>query len=263
MKCYEHEFRVTDQTPYFQRGWPVPITYKETVDTEIEKMVRYGVIERCNSPYVNPLVTVIKKDGRVRLCLDARKVNSVTVPDYEGALPIQEILARLGEMRYLSTVDLTSSFWQVPLKDSCRDYTAFIYDGKCYRFTVTPFGLSTSSAALTRGLDRVLDDDVKNNTIVYVDDCLCYSNNIKTHLLHLGSLLSNLRRANLTINLEKSQFFRQEISYLGYRLTTNGILATDEKIAAIRNFPTPQNQKQLKGFLEMCIRDRNPYLRKT
>ena len=61
-------------------------------------------------PYVNPIVTVIKKDGRVRLCLDARKVNSVTVPDYEGVSPVNEILARCGDMQYLSTVDLSSSF---------------------------------------------------------------------------------------------------------------------------------------------------------
>lgn len=91
---YVHEFQVTDQTPYFQRGWPVPLAYKGKVDGEIRKMLRYGVIERCNSAYINPLVTVIKKDGSVRLCLDARKVNSVTIPDYEGAPPINDILAR-------------------------------------------------------------------------------------------------------------------------------------------------------------------------
>ena len=67
MDCYEHEFKVTDETPYFQRGWPIPIAYKEKVDAEISKMLRYGVIERCNSPYVNQMVTVIKRDGNARL----------------------------------------------------------------------------------------------------------------------------------------------------------------------------------------------------
>ena len=97
----------------------------------------------------------------MRDCLDARRINSVTVPDYEGPTPIQEILARCSNMKYLSTIDLTSSFWQVPLKQQCRDYTAFLYEGKCYRYTVTPFGLTTSSAALTRGLDMALTDRVK------------------------------------------------------------------------------------------------------
>ena len=90
---------------------------------------------------------------------------------------------------------------------------------------------------------------MKRNTIIYVDDCLCYSDNIQTHLIHLELLLRNLRRANLTINLIKSQFFWQEIAYLGYRLTTSRVQATEDKVAAIRNFPIPKNQKQLKGFL--------------
>ena len=112
----ECEFRVSDSMHYFQRGWPVPIAYKQKVDAEVDKMLRYGVIERCNSPYINPLVTVIMKDVGIKLCLDAQKVNSVTIPDYEGVPPIQEILARCRSMKYLLTVDLTSSFWQVPLK---------------------------------------------------------------------------------------------------------------------------------------------------
>ena len=124
-----------------------------------------------------------------------------------------------------------------------------MHEGRCYRFTVTPFGLSTSSAALTRGLDVALEEEVKKNTIIYVDDCLCYSNNIQTHLNHLETLLNNLNKANITVNLTKSQFFRREISFLGYRLTTKGIQATDDKVKAIMDFPAPKNTKQLKGFL--------------
>ena len=94
-----------------------------------------------------------------------------------------------------------------------------------------------------------LTEGVKENTIIYIDDCLCYSTNVCTHLENIEALLENLLAANLTINLEKSQFFRKEIAYLGYQLTTNGIRASEEKVAAIRKFPTPKNQKQLKGFL--------------
>ena len=90
---------------------------------------------------------------------------------------------------------------------------------------------------------------VKKNTIIYVNDCLCYSNNIQTHLNHLETLLNNLNKANITVNLTKSQFFRREISFLGYRLTTKGIQATDDKVKAIMDFPAPKNTKQLKGFL--------------
>ena len=169
IQAYQHKFEVTDRTPYCQKGWPIPLNYQDAVRAEIQKMEAHGVIERAQSPYVNPMVTVIKKDQTVRLCLDARKLNSVTVPDYEGALPINEILAKCGNIKVMSTIDLRSSFWQIPLHRECRDFTGFLYEGKCYRYTVTPFGLKTSLASLTRGLDRVLSKEVKEFTILYVD----------------------------------------------------------------------------------------------
>lgn len=246
---YEHEIRVTDPTPFYQKGWPVPIAYQKMVEEEINKMLEYGVIERANSQYVNPLVTVIKKDKSVRLCLDARKINSVMIPDYEGAIPVNELLANCGGMKIMSTIDLRHSFWQVPLKKECRDFTGFQYKGKTYRFMVTPFGLKTSLASLTRGLDNVLSDEVKKFTLIYVDDCLCLSSSIEEHIHHLSLLFHNLLEANITVNFDKSQLFRKEISYLGYRLSTEGISTDPEKSTAIINFPTPKNQKQLKGFL--------------
>ena len=105
----------------------------------------------------------------------------------------------------MSTIDLRSSFWQIPLHQECRDFTGFLYEGKCYRYTVTPFGLKTSLASLTRGLDRVLSEEVKAFTILYVDDCLCISDSVEEHLRHLKLLLHDIKQANLTVNFNKSQ----------------------------------------------------------
>lgn len=106
---YEHSFRVTDNTPYILKGWAVPITYQQSVKGEIKRMLKFCIIERANSPYINLLVTVIKRDGKIRLCLDARKINSVTIPDYEGPPPINEILAKCSKVGIMSTIDLTNS----------------------------------------------------------------------------------------------------------------------------------------------------------
>lgn len=246
---YQHRLRVTDRSPYCLKGWPIPFKYQKAVDEEIRRMEEYGVIERAASPYINPIVTVIKKDQSVRLCLDARRINSVTVPDFEGAVPVNEVLANCGGIKVMSSIDLTSSFWQVPLAEDSRDFTGFLYKGRCYRYTVTPFGLKTSLASLTRGLDISLSDEVKDFTIIYVDDCLCISSSEEEHLKQLGLLLADLKRANLTVNLKKCKFFRERIDYLGYVLSTKGISASPDKVAAIQNFPRPKNPKQLKGFL--------------
>ena len=131
-------------------------------------------------------------------------------------MPINEVLASCGDISVMSSIDLTSSFWQMPLAEECQHFTGFLYKGRCYRYTVTPFGLKTSLASLTRGLDQVLTEEVKRFTIIYVDDCLCVSRSEEEHIRHLSFLLENLRQANLTVNIKKSQFFRQKIDYLGY-----------------------------------------------
>lgn len=249
ISVYQHKLEVNDPTPYCLKGWPVPLKHQDAVKEEIRRMVDYGIIERAITPYVNPMVVVVKKNQSVRICLDARRLNHVTIPDYEGAIPVNEVLSRCGQIRVMSTIDLTSSFWQIPLDPESRNFTGFIYDGKCYRYTVTPFGLKTSLASLTRGLDRALTEQVKQFTIIYVDDCLIISKSVEEHLEHIKLLLENFKQANLTVNLKKSQFFRRSIDYLGYCLSVDGIQASPDKVAAIQRFPTPRNQKQLKGFL--------------
>lgn len=246
---YEHKISVTDSTPFYQKSYPVPLALREKVDEEIQHMVNCNVIERSCGPYVNPIVTVVKKDKSVRVCLDARRINSVMIPDYEGSAHINEILASCNGTKFLSSIDLRNSFWQVPLHVDSRDYTGFTHRGKTYRFTVMPFGLKTSSASLARALDIVLTDEVKEFTRIYVDDCLIISRSVEEHLKHIKLLLENFSRANITINFKKSQFFRKEIKYLGFIISTTGITTDEEKVAAIKNFPRPKNQKQLKSFL--------------
>lgn len=246
---YEQKIEVTDTSPFFQRIWPIPLAHREKVEQEIQRMLRYKIIERSSGPYINPLVVVVKKDQSIRLCLDARKINTVIKPQYEGSTPINEILASCSGTKIMSSIDLRHSFWQVPLNRESRDYTGFMYNGRIYRFTVTPFGLKTSSASLARALDIVLSEEVKRFTLIYVDDCLVISKSIEEHLHHLELLLKNLKEVNITVNFAKSQLFRKEINYLGYRISTEGISTDRDKVSTIINFPRPRNHKQLKAFL--------------
>lgn len=249
IRGYEHRIAVVDDTPFFQKSWPIPLALREKVDEEVQQMLNNNIIERADGPFVNPLITVLKRDKSVRVCLDARRINAVMKPDYEGSAPVNEILSSCSGIKVMSSIDLRNSFWQVQLHCTSRDYTGFIYKGRMYRFTVMPFGLKTSSASLARALDQVLSENVKKFTLIYVDDCLVVSKDVEQHLLHLKLLFEDFRRANITINFRKSQLFRKEMSYLGFKITTDGITTEDDKISAIMNFPRPRNQKQLKSFL--------------
>ena len=148
----------------------------------------------------------------------------------------------------MSSLDMTSSFWQVPLHSDSKQYTAFQYRGRSFEFNVVPFGLKTSTAALIRGLDQALQG-LGDHIISFVDDTLITSESTQQHLEHIEELLHRLEKCNLTINLNKSHFFRQETKFLGFILNTEGIKPDPEKVQAIQNFPPPKNIKQLRGFL--------------
>ena len=153
-------------------------------------------------------MTSLKKDGSVRICLDARKLNDIMMNDYECAEPTEVLFQRCGGRKIISTMDLKSSFWQIPLAEEFKKYTTFLHESKCYEFYVTPFGIKTSTAALVRALDSVLNG-LGNFYLTFIDDIFCSSENVNQHLLHLELLFHRLMKNKLTINLEKSHFSHQ------------------------------------------------------
>lgn len=249
---YQHQIHVKDGGYYFEKNYPVPMAYRDQVEEQLAKMVEQGIIERASSPYINPLVVVIKKDKGVRLCLDARELNKMLIPERESPMLPQEILQKFNDIKYMSTVDLVSSYWQIALTPDSRKYTAFKYNHHVYQFKRLPFGLSTSVASFIRCLNMVLGDDLQNFTITYVDDILVSSTSFNEHLDHLEKLFIRLSQAGMTINFRKSLFVREEVPFLGYVLTPSGLCADTKKLLVIQNWPSPQNARQLKAFLGLC-----------
>ena len=98
----------THLTPFMQRSYPVPYSKRRAVQEELDKMMEGGIIERSVSHYSNPLVVVIKKDGRFRLCLDARRINHIIIPDRESPESINEIFQKFSGVRYMTSLDLTA-----------------------------------------------------------------------------------------------------------------------------------------------------------
>lgn len=258
---YQHKLIVKNETSFKCQSYPIPIAYQEQVAAEINKMVEMGIIERSTSPFINPIIPVVKKSGEIRLCLDARRLNEILIPDYEQNRSVNELLSKAKTCRWLSSVDLTSSYWQVELTPESRRYTAFQFRGKTYQYVVTPFGISTSQAALVRALDNVFEEDLENFTMIYIDDISVLSNSFDEHLDHLKKIFTKLRNANMTIKFSKSVFCRQQVPFLGYILTTTGLEMDKSRIQVIQDYPSPKSRKQLKAFLG-CINYYNKFLDK-
>lgn len=249
---YVHTIRMSDTTPFIKRSYPIPFSLRVPVERLIREMLELGVIKREPSPYASPVTVVKKKDGSVRICLDARFLNSKMLPDHEAPTPPEEIFQSFSEIKYMSTIDLRASYWQIPLDPSSTQYTAFLYGGKTYTYQVLPFGLKTAVASFTRAMDIILGPEVQEFTFKYIDDLLVVSDSFENHVLHLSLLFTKLRDAGLTVNLEKTQFLKQQVKFLGHILTTRGVMPDIEKTTAIRNFPVPKTTKHLRAFLGLC-----------
>ena len=249
---YSHKINMKTEQPFVRRSYPIPFALRPAVDLEIEKMEKLGVIERSASPFSSPITIVKKKDGSIRICLDARTINSNMVNDIENPPPMDELIQKFANKKIFSIIDLRSSYWQIPLEQDSRKYTAFLYNGRSFVYKVLPFGLKTAVASFSRAMDFILGPEVREFTTNYIDDLLIASENHEQHIQHLKDVLTKLKLAKFTVNLQKTEFFKQEIKFLGHILTTQGIRPDPDKVIAIQNFPTPRKIKDLRAFLGLC-----------
>lgn len=135
-------------TPIKSRHYPLSPVRQGEVYKELDRMLELGVIEVSNSPWSCPVV-LVRKPGKVRLCLDFRKVNAVTVKDAYPLPHVEGLLSRIKDTHFISGIDLKDAYWQIPLHEKSREKTAFTVPGRpLYQFKVMPFGLSNAGQTL-------------------------------------------------------------------------------------------------------------------
>ena len=137
--------RIKDNKLIFSKPYPVPIHYREKVEKEINKMLKLGIIRPAQSNYISPMLVVPKKNGDIGLCLDGRKLNEKLMDDYESPPTVDQILLRCIKKPFMSSLDLTSSYWQIGLSEESKKYTAFMILYRELQFNVSAFGIKTSS----------------------------------------------------------------------------------------------------------------------
>lgn len=162
-------------------------------------MLTLGVIETCNSEYSSPLVIVERQGKKPRFCIDFRTLNSIT-NDEPTVLPkIDETLKNFLEAQIFSTLELRAGYWQIPLAEDSKKYTAFCtHEGAMYQFRVLPFGLKSAPSTFQNLMTReVLTGYLHRFVKVYLDDIIIYSNTLKEHKNHLHLVFERLRTHNL------------------------------------------------------------------
>jgi transposase len=246
----EHRIDTGDHAPIRQRCYRLSPEKQKVLVEEVDKMLALDIIEPCESPWLSPVLVTPKKDGSWRFCLDSRKLNAVTKKDAYKLPLINEILDNLRDARYLSSIDIAKAFWEVPLREEDRDKSAFYVNSRgMFRFKVTPFGLTNAPATQQRLMDQLFTPEFENRVFWYLDDIIVISNTFEDHISLLTRVLDKLKYARLTINFEKSVFFRRELKYLGYIVDHNGLRTDPDKVKAILDIPVPTTKRELKRFL--------------
>jgi hypothetical protein len=250
---YEMVIDTGNNSPVQQRQHRFSPYKLELINTEIDRLLKLDIIEECEfSSWCLPVVPVVKPDGSCRLCLDARKLNDITVPD---AMPIQNlnrIFESIPKAKYYSKCDLSSAFLQIPLEKESRKKTAFeIANRGFFMYKRTPFGIRNAPSALARILRKAIPSSLEPEIFVFCDDIIVRSNTIERMIELLEILANCLNNAGLTINKDKSIFCVKKLKFLGFIISEKGWEVDEERIKAIVNYPEPKTIKETRRFVGM------------
>jgi hypothetical protein len=239
------------------RPYRIPEIHKQEVQKQTEQMLADGVIQYSTSPWNSPILVVPKNtdfSGKVkgRVVVDFRKLNDVTIGDSFPIPIISDLLNSLGNSRYFSSLDCPSGFCQIPVRVEDRPKTAFSTDYGNFEYKSMPFGLKGAPATFERLMFLVLSGMQGLKSLFYLDDLLIFGETEKVHNDRLRDVFARLRMHNLKLQQDKCKFLRKEVTYLGHKLTTQGLFPDSDKVKVVKEFPVPSNTRQLKGFLGLA-----------
>jgi hypothetical protein len=226
---------------------------QEYIFQTVKELLDKGCIEPCNVPAFSQVHVVPKKDpGTWRFCVDFRALNEAT-QSHSWTIPnIQLMLQRLGEKKpkYFGVMDLTSGYWQMPIHEGSRAFTAFRTAGGCYQWKRVPMGLKGAGSYFQAQMCRIIGPELLYNGVeVYLDDVIVYGSTEREYLDNLRRLLAKFAAAGVRLSPAKCRFGQKEVEYVGHVINATGMNFSDAKKKKVMDFPKPVMHKQLKSFL--------------
>ncbi|KAE8728977.1 Phosphoenolpyruvate carboxykinase [Hibiscus syriacus] len=219
---------------------------------QLQELFDRGFIRHSTSPWGAPILFVKKKDGSLRLCIDYRKLNKMTIKNKYPLPRIDDLFDQLRGATVFSKIDLHSGYYQLKVKGSDVAKTAIRTRYGHYEFLVMPFGLTNAPAAFMDLMNRVFRPYLDQFVVVFIDDIMIYSRIEAEHDEHLKIVLQTLREHRIYVKLSKCEFWLQEVSFLGYIISARGIQVDPSKIEAILNWKQPKNVFEIRSFLGLA-----------
>ncbi|KAL0546095.1 hypothetical protein IC582_016000 [Cucumis melo] len=228
-----------------------PIELKE-LEVQLQELLNEGFIRPSVSPWGAPVLFVKKKDGSIRLCIDYREFNKVTVKNKYPLPRIDDLFDQLQGATVFSKIDLRSGYHQLRIKDSDVPKTAFRSKYRHYEFIVMSFGLMNAPTVFMDLMNRVFRKFLDTFVIVFIDDILIYSMTEAEHEEHLRMVLETLRANKLYAKFSKCEFWLKQVSFLGHVVSKAGVSVDPANIKAVTNWPRPSTVSKVRSFLGLA-----------
>ena len=248
-KNHQMTIKLNNETPVTYRPYRIAFKERDEVNGILQELLDSEIIRNSESEFSSPLVIVKKKDGSKRICVDYRGLNKITIKDKYPLPLIEDTVAKLEGFTYFTSLDLYSGYYQIPLNEESKSKTAFITQDGHYEFNVVPFGLTNAPAIFQRMINSITKKIKPEIALAYMDDIIIPSRTFEEGIERLKILLTSFREAGLTLNIKKCKFFMENIDYLGYEISKNGIKPSNIKIIAVKNFKKPENVHEIRQFL--------------
>jgi hypothetical protein len=240
------------ETPVSKSPYRMSTPEMKELQFHLEEILRKGYIHPSMLPWGALVLFVKKKDGMLRLFIDFRQLNKVTVKNNYPLSRIDDLFDQLKDAKIFSKIDLKSGYHQVRIKDEDISKTSFRTMYGHYKFTVVPFGLSNAPVVFMCLMNGVFRDYLDKFVIVFLDDILVYSKLEEEHEKHLSMVLQVLREHQLYAKLSKCSFYQEQIHCLGHIISEEGIVVDPKKVEAIREWSVPRNVVELRSFIGLA-----------
>ncbi len=257
LKNFKHKIFLKPFTkPVYIRQYRLPPLHRKAISKQARDMIEQDFARPSVSAWNAPCLIVPKKGAASimegRLVIDYRKLNE-SVEDDRFPLPnINEILDGLGRSKYFTTLDLNQGYYQVPLDEDSRPYTAFTTADGHFELTRMPMGLKTSAPVFASIMQRALGDLVGKICYIYLDDIVIYAETLEQHAENLRIVLKRLIAEGFKVKPQKCQFFRTSVTYLGHVISAEGLMPDPQKYESIQKWPVPKNTKDVQSFLGLA-----------
>ncbi|SOV04067.1 uncharacterized protein UDID_19529 [Ustilago sp. UG-2017a] len=252
-RTYDHQIPLEEgKSPPFGPIYSLSEHELKTLREYLEENLAKGFISPSDSPAASPILFVKKKDGSLRLCVDYRGLNRITIRNRYPLPLIDELLDRLREARFFTCIDLRGAYNLLHIAKGDKWKTAFRTRYGLFQYNVMPFGLTNAPASFQHLMNDTFKDMLDRSLIIYLDDLLICSSTLKQHQEHVLAVLARLRQAGLYAKAEKCQFSTSQTEFLGFVVSDQGVAMDPSKTEVITNWPVPKLVHDVQVFLGFC-----------